>query len=144
MKKLHLLAVLFLCGSCFLACNKEEETPESETDSFGLNEEIAMKVGGSIKVDDTDLTLAFMELAEDSRCPEGVECFWEGRAVVKLEVGDEENVVIELTSRAGHPDLAVDTLGNYVYQLLEVTPYPEEGVEIATEEYEIKVTVQEL
>ncbi len=142
MKVLQLFAFLLLATLSFTACDDAVEPEEELLPNLG--DEIALKIGGVTQFNETDISLAFMRVKEDSRCPDGVECFWEGQGTIQLEVTDIESTVIELTTRAGHPEMASDTLAGYVYTLLELAPYPKEGEEIQAEDYEIKLKVEEL
>lgn len=142
MKLLQLSALLLFTMLAFTACNPAED--ESPANSVQLGDEINMKIGEATQVTDTEISINFLSVLEDSRCPEGVTCFWEGQAIVQLEIAEADNAVIELTERAGHPELAKDTLGGYVYTLLELSPYPKEGEEITEEDYALRFTVKEL
>lgn len=74
------------------------------------------------------LKLRWLEI-EDSRCPIGVTCIWEGQIIATIEAarGEETPVELELLLRAGHqpePARAYD----YELVLLGVDPHPKEGV----------------
>ena len=74
------------------------------------------------------LSLRWQEL-NDSRCPVGVACVWEGQAAVILEVrrGGEAGKTVELVLRAG-AEPAARAVAGLELRLLEVEPYPREGV----------------
>ncbi len=79
-------------------------------------------------VDAQGLKLRWLEI-QDSRCPIGVTCIWEGQVVVTLEVarGEERPVEVELIHQVGHeiqPARAFD----HDISLLGVDPYPRDGV----------------
>lgn len=48
--------------------------------------EVNVKVGNSARVDMLGMTIKFVEVLEDSRCPEGAQCIWAGQARVKIQV----------------------------------------------------------
>lgn len=81
------------------------------------------------------LRLRWLELG-DSRCPLGVQCVWEGQAVVTLEVSGDEVVPerVELTLRAG-VEAAARAVAGRELRLLGVDPYPREGVTASRDEY---------
>ena len=86
-------------------------------------------------------TLRFVEVTEDSRCPQGVTCVWEGRARVRLAVDDYSR---ELTVRyAGmrDGDTAEWSVGGLTVVLDALTPYPGSGDDGAPTE--AVVTVRE-
>jgi len=41
-------------------------------------------MGESLRVPDTTVTVRFEEVTEDSRCPTGTTCIWEGDAAVRI------------------------------------------------------------
>ncbi len=121
----------------FFSCEKE-----GDEDQFGQT--IILKIEDHAEISE-DLKVTFKDLLEDSRCPEGVECVWEGQAKVTLSIAEEDNPVsdLELILRAGKAELAKDTLHEYIYTLLEVRPYPKDGTIFEKEEYEIEIKVEE-
>lgn len=42
--------------------------------------------GETVTFEGSELSIRFMKVIEDSRCPEGTICLWEGRMVVLLEI----------------------------------------------------------
>ena len=119
------------------------DNEQGKTFQVGQNFELAL--GEAAACDCGGLTITFTEVLEDSRCPTGVECVWEGQAKIqfqlKMEDGEE---TIELIRRPGHDELARDTVGNDIYNLLEVSPYPEEGKDIPKENYRVEMVVKQL
>lgn len=88
-----------------------------------------------------DVTLTWTEV-EDSRCPIDVQCIWEGRVVVTLEVsvGDEDPETVRLTN---HPDgLREEGDSDLVerLQLVDVEPYPHS--EHPTERSDYRATIR--
>lgn len=85
-------------------------------------------LGGSFALGDTGLTVTFSAVAEDSRCPDGTRCLWQGRAVVSVEVLAGEAPVQTLTL-AIPGDLTPDApeslaVGPYTLRLVDLAPYP--------------------
>jgi len=79
-----------------------------------------------------DYRIDFDKVVEDSRCPTGVDCVWEGRAVVGLTIvapdGKTEQTEITLKPTAVKADqLPVLISGeNWAIRALALQPYPEE------------------
>jgi hypothetical protein len=48
--------------------------------------QIVLSPGASQRIPETDLTLVFETVVEDSRCPVGTNCVWAGDAIVRLRV----------------------------------------------------------
>lgn len=83
-----------------------------------------------------DLVVRFVRVAGDSRCPEDVECVWEGNAEIEVEVRKGgEAVTLELNTSSGFATRA--TAFGHAFELVELHPYPktaadESGVYRAT------------
>lgn len=124
-----------------IACDEKTEEMPIE-DKFGTP--VTLKVGASSDIQEGLLTITFDKLVEDSRCPNGAECFWEGQATVQLLVN--ESTTVDLIMRAAHEDLAKDTVDNYIYTLLDVSPYPDMSDELPlpSDVYSVEVQVDKL
>ena len=100
-----------------------------------LDDEFWIMLGESVTLENGGLTIKFVSLAGDSRCPEGVLCVWMGNAEVILEVSKNE---IRLNTLL---DPTAEVVGDYYIQLRDVSPYPKAGVEYLPEIYSIKIVV---
>ncbi len=58
-----------------------------------LGERVRVPLGKTLTLRGEDFSLTFRDVLEDSRCPQGVECFFEGRVLVLLEIQKKELVV---------------------------------------------------
>lgn len=141
MKKIATLYILMLVFACLIAC-ENEATTEPIPDKFG--ELMTLKTGETVEVNGETLTLTFDKIVEDSRCPNGTDCFWEGQAEVGLLINETTEILVIL--RASKEDLAKDTLDNLVVTLLDVRPYPDvkDELPIPLEDYVIDIQVDEL
>lgn len=77
-------------------------------------------------------TLRFVEKQGDSRCPLGVDCFWEGEATILLELTPQSQPATSFTMTGfvgpdGEGEVVTDTLG-LRFTLLLLDPYPVDGV----------------
>lgn len=98
-------------------------------------------LGGSVRVSGSigapaaalQLTITPIEVLEDSRCPESVECVWEGTVRINAE----------LVSSSGSSEMALSlreavTFGDYEVMLVDVVPAvrePQDSSAIAPSEY---------
>ena len=82
-----------------------------------------------------ELRLRLLELS-DSRCPLGVQCVWEGQVAATVEVSRDELApqVVELVLRSGL-DAGAKAVAGHRLRLLNVEPYPREGVTPERREY---------
>lgn len=83
-------------------------------------------------------SIKFSDVISDSRCPEGALCTWEGQAEIEMLYDEEKHVLI---LREGNPDMAKDTFGSYIIELLEVKPYPERRVYHEKDTYSVTLKV---
>jgi hypothetical protein len=95
-------------------------------------------------IESKDIRIKFLNVIEDSRCPYGVKCVWEGQVKILLGIVEKGQILADLTliNRAGHEDLSVKDLNGYSIRLLKVFPYPETGKKIEIEDYIIILLVE--
>lgn len=116
--KNSILAVIILFSSFAFG---QEETPETP--------KIGIKIPKGETVVLKGVSLKFLEVVEDSRCPEGVNCIWAGRAIVKVEVTSngksEEKTLIFGEVRPGEEkNTMLYSATNFSINGLTLNPYP--------------------
>ena len=95
-------------------------------------------------------SFGFEKITEDSRCPTGVTCIWQGRVVALMwaspcgSADDPGAERFSLTLEAGQADLATKTVQGKRFRLLEVEPYPDAKRRIDPSRYVITVQVEGL
>ncbi|RMH70151.1 MAG: hypothetical protein D6675_10130 [Gemmatimonadetes bacterium] len=141
MKKINVLLIGWVLSA--ISC----QPSALPTTTSPLGEQFVLGWHQTVHLKDTGLSLTFAEVVEDSRCPQQVECVWEGQVVIKLKLQASNNPPqeIELTLRAGHPESAVQTVGEYTIELLNVHPYPQKfETTIKPSRYRAVLVVSEL
>lgn len=90
-----------------------------------------------------NLAVKFLDVAEDSRCPVGVECIWQGQVKIDLEIQrqDENPDTIQLTSLAGKPELAEKAVADLYIRLAKVEPQPVKDSILTIFDYRITLTI---
>jgi hypothetical protein len=96
----------------------------------------------SMPVRGTDFTLSFDDVVEDSRCPKGVTCIWEGDAAIKIRLTSPKaapaDYVLHTSSRfeqkAEHGGLKVT--------LMAVMPYPVADAPIRRQDYRVTLSIE--
>jgi len=116
--KNSLLAIIILFSTFGFSQENSAETPK-----------IAVKVPQGETIILKGVSIKFMEVLEDSRCPEGVDCIWAGRAIVKVKVTangkSEEKLLIFGEIRAGEEkNTNLYSSANFAINGLSLTPYP--------------------
>ncbi len=107
----------------------------SETTDPELGEVFDLAFGQSTQIHNENLSIKFLEVAEDSRCPTSVECVWEGNAGILLLIS-QDTVSLNTTLEPKEIDI-----GSYVIELISVSPYPETTEPINKEDYTIELVV---
>lgn len=102
---------------------------------------IELRVGTSAPVPGTGATLTFVRVRDDSRCPTGVTCIWEGDAVVELRLQDRagEALTVELHANPRFERQA-SALGVTI-SLERLDPYPDAGEPIAPDSYRLTLAI---
>ncbi|MBX2819931.1 MAG: hypothetical protein KTR29_09635 [Rhodothermaceae bacterium] len=117
---------------CLQACSVFQDGGSDST--VDLGEEFQLRVGETavfIQVNhllEEETRITFQELEEDSRCPIGVNCIWEGQVVLAFDAltdGDTEHLDYQgFVSPEGDAYLNQSFGDIYELQLLRVDPYP--------------------
>jgi hypothetical protein len=137
-KKFIVLAIL-LTG-ILSACVSEEFVPTQSPDETArltptlsdlgaqVGQNFTLGVGDTVSVEGNLLSVSLIEIVEDSRCPIGVQCFWEGNAKARVSVGEQEFILTIGKLLEGDQN-AVDLGGGLILRLIHLNPYPDEGVD---------------
>lgn len=125
--------ILCLClPLLLLACNKESGSGE-----FSFDQELNLRAGRSYTAGGDNLSIKVTQI-NDSRCPIGVVCVWQGEATVRLDVSDGNLFRLTL-STLRQP---ADTIGPYIFRLIDVLPYPVHGREVPDAEKTVILEVR--
>lgn len=61
--------------------------------SVSFGEKVQLSFGQTLFLKGTEYAVTLKDVLEDSRCPQGVECFWEGRVLILFQVGEDELIL---------------------------------------------------
>lgn len=95
-----------------------------------IDRAVEIRIDRSVFIRSEGLTITFAEV-EDSRCPRGVVCVWEGEGIaeLRLRVVDGREAVVRPTVRPGTDPERFPWLTAYAFglkiSLLELAPYPD-------------------
>ena len=121
-----LLAVLAGCNS---------------TAAPGLGDEFSLRVGESAAITELGLWMRFHRVVDDSRCPTGVVCVWEGDGAVLLEIaplnGDSKESVLHTSVEPNSIPL-----GRAELRLVKLDPYPAAPGSIDPDAYVVTLTTR--
>ncbi|MBK8810149.1 MAG: hypothetical protein IPN69_05380 [Acidobacteria bacterium] len=114
-----------------------------QTSSAQSSTELSVKFGKHKRDAKSKLSVKFLAVVEDSRCPEGVNCVWAGNARVDLKVRRSNGAwkAVELNTGMGAQSV---TFEGYELKLNSLTPSPKAGVPMDRRRYVIKVSIKKL
>ncbi len=104
------------------------------TFAFGQEDSVeAPKIAVKVPIGETvvlkGVSIKFLEVLEDSRCPKGVNCIWAGRARVKVEVtskGKKEEKILTFgeVKPGEEKNTNLFSSSNFAINGLTLNPYP--------------------
>ena len=139
MKRLLLTLVAILgIGATTISAALEPETFKPE---IFKPETFALRNGTQRTVARGELTIRFVSVMEDSRCPVDVNCVWEGNAKIKVKVTDRRGrtKMMELNTN-GEPK--GDQFGRYAIRLVNLTPKPTQKLKHMPSRYNARLSIQ--
>lgn len=106
-----------------------------------LAEDFTLAPGEWGRIQGESLTIAFDSVTSDSRCPTGVNCVWEGDAVVAVTLTQpgRERATVELHTSGRFARTA--GYGDFEVALVALAPQPREGSPIAQAAYRATLQV---
>jgi hypothetical protein len=124
MRELFSFALVALAVGC--------STPTSATQPLG--QQFKVKHGETVQVEG-GLSVTFVRVAQDSRCPQDVQCIQAGDGVVVFELhhaGDRVETELHTAARSGKSEDAID---GFSVALKDLEPYPVSTVATRPEDY---------
>ena len=109
-----------------------------------IGERFELGVGQSVRIVDAGFRVGFQRVVSDSRCPRGVECIWEGDAAARVWAATSR---LDRKFFKLHTNPGFRTEGRFLgfaVRLLQVDPYPEDGVIIDPNDYRVTMVVVRL
>ncbi len=90
-----------------------------------------------------DISVKFLNVTGDSRCPSGVTCIWQGTSTILVNViKNNQNLGnSSLTSRLGDNNATITIPGGYLLQVIQVEPYPTSGMRIPISDYTVTFAI---
>lgn len=113
------LGSLLALASIFVTASRQAKRAEVR-----LGEEFKLGAGQSAAVAGASLEIEFVSVVEDSRCPRGVDCVWEGNARVRLRLKRPGAAPTEIELNTNLEPRRAAAFGHDV-RLKELSPYPQ-------------------
>ncbi|MHA7131475.1 hypothetical protein [Algoriphagus namhaensis] len=127
----------------FFGC-AENQSPLCLEYTFG--EEFDIQINQTTSLCDEPVSITFLEVINDSRCPQGVDCIWAGFVQVKLELDLNGQIYpVELSSDEPYSGIpSVVALQGYSVRLVDLTPYPAINVRIDGNQRRVILSIDKL
>jgi hypothetical protein len=135
MRKYILVLAALLVLPWLAACAAQPAVNE-----VGLDESFTLSPGESASVRGEDLTVRFVGVINDSRCPEGAVCIWAGEVSCTLEITYGGKVNTKVLVQPGQTEPPVTGFGDYRITY-DVRPYPRVGETIEKADYRLSLTI---
>jgi hypothetical protein len=119
-------------------------TEFEDFNNLTFNDTIELSCRDCLYDPENQLYICLDSVLNDSRCPSGVYCFWEGNAAVrfKFEELNEKPIFFNLNTHRG---FTADTIINgYKFTLIGLSPYPSIEHRIAQSDYKAKLIVKRI
>jgi hypothetical protein len=127
----------------FISCKKSLQRNNSHKIQINSSTYVSWKTCSQAIYKSDVLKICFDSLIEDSRCPTGAECIWQGVAVVKFSfsVNDNHHDLV-LSPQPSPVFLPSDTsLMGYKIEFVSLQPYPHVGKEIDLSDYKAELMI---
>ncbi len=126
---------ILICFITFIAVTGCDDIISADVD-----EEFFIGPGQQAEIQESDMTITFNRVIEDSRCPIGVECVWAGNGKVEITVhfSGGKSRAQEINTNLEPKEIKA---GKYRIHLLDLQPYPVNNQELQPENYRIKLIV---
>jgi hypothetical protein len=113
--------LILLVASVVSGCEEHNEVINPGTISFPVS--VNLRAGESVRLPQIGLIARFDSVTSDSRCPLGVDCFWQGDGATRLSVFRDMDQAVTCTLHTTLSPRLIE-VGDLVIQLKELQPYP--------------------
>jgi len=128
------LSIAVSMVAAFAGCSKPAAIEAAPGEEFTLG------VGQSAVITGEDLSITFVEVISDSRCPKDAICIWMGEASCLVEVTQNGGTQSKVLTQPGLSAPVTTDYGRFDI-LFDVQPYPEAGREIKADDYRVELTI---
>ena len=121
-----------------------------DKDQFELGDTVSISIGEKL-YENENLWVRLDSITEDSRCPEGAQCIWEGRVVAWLSIGTPDSLYslmfsTDILNSRIFSRSTIDAVlqgDPYWITIVDVTPQRVEGEVIQDEDYRVHFVLEQ-
>jgi hypothetical protein len=117
-------------------------TDFEDFDNLILNDTVYLSCRECLNDSENQMYICLDSVLNDSRCPSGVQCFWEGNATVRFNYYKYNSKPVKFDLNT-HKGFTCDTIiDRYKFTLLGLTPYPMAYQKIEQKDYKAKILIE--
>jgi hypothetical protein len=137
-----MIAFLSACEKNQSNVNSYPPTDSEEFENLVIGDTVSISWHNCLKIPDSKAYICLESVLNDSRCPTGAMCFWEGNAAVRLRLGKENDkpVLFDLNTHMGFT--SDTTISGYKFTLAGLAPYPKLGHRIDPKDYQAQLVIE--
>jgi hypothetical protein len=137
-----ILKFSFLILSLFIFATCENENPSNSPlkKPLVLADSVYIQYQDTLFIEGENAWISFDSLLDDSRCPVGIICVWEGNAKIGFSLGKGTQKV-EFSLNTYKSFLNDTTIWDYSISLLDVLPFPHRDSSYTPSDYSAKILV---
>lgn len=121
-------------AACTTPNNAITASGTAASDVVNVDRDFDLKPGQTARVDGTGLTVSFVGVPEDSRCPTDVVCVWAGNGAVSLSITDDTGAKSTVVLNTTLTPRSVRNSG-YEISLSGLKPAPKQASPIPLADY---------
>lgn len=108
-----------------------------------LNTSFQLKINQTGIVEPANINITFLNITEDSRCPEGAVCVWPGqvKALFRLDTQQSQGNLFNLTLNSNKTQSEKNITG-YSVKLFSIDPYPQSSKMTSINGYEATLSIK--
>ena len=93
-----------------------------QNENIDINSSVSLEIGQSVSISDQGITVKFIDVLDDSRCPSDVECVWEGTFSLKISVNSNGQNLGNFILNSSNLHKA--SFSSYYAKCQSLDPYP--------------------
>jgi|GEM_PF-1880258 len=126
---------LLLSMSCSNKIGAQATNPDKSSTVTTFKNGIAkLWFGQTVSLDEKDMSLMFVKVTNDSRCPKGGECIQQGNVYIELKL-EKNGKLVESFILSDLTTKSMKEIGNIIIKLNSVSPYPTINKTIEAQNY---------
>lgn len=106
------------------------------------SETIDLRVGSTASLANGAVQLDFVRVANDSRCPTGTTCVWEGDAEIQVRIQRRGSVAHSVTLHSNPRFIRTVSVDGVTVTLEQLRPHPEADRPVAADDYVATLQVE--